>query len=287
MNVWTIITPWVSQGFRDLLRTVVGPWIVANGIASGSNEQALLGAFITIGGVLWGWWTTKGANQVVELLKKMTASQSHAEAVEKATVLPAPSVAAVTAAVTKAATGIATVLLIAFALSFLVAVPAMAQVKLVKPTGNIANDIAAATGQPAKPPLLTGNVEKDLQALWQKIVSASLADLNYAAAMASNANTTTSAVRLQCLKAIITLNEQASGANLKNADGTPMAKPDPHLFTDVESLAEIIDNLAPQGPLFVSCAGAAQLAKTNVLTFVNAVVTGAAGFAAMPVIPGL
>jgi len=43
----------------------------------------------------------------------------------------------------------------------------------------------------------------------------------------------------------------------------------------------------PTGPLFVSCAGAAQLAKTNVLSFVNAVVTGAAGFAAMPVIPGL
>lgn len=134
---------------------------------------------------------------------------------------------------------------------------------------------------------VTGDVSTDMQALWQKIVSSSITDLNYAAAMAASANTTTSGVRLQCLKAIIQLNQQASGANLKNPDGSPMVKPDPHLFTDVEGLAEVVDNLSPQGPLFVSCAGAAQLAKTNVLSFVNAVVTGAAGFAAMPIIPGL
>jgi hypothetical protein len=161
---------------------------------------------------------------------------------------------------------------------------ASAQVKLRAPTGNLANDLGITQ---AKPPLITGNAEKDLQALWDKIVASSIDDLNYAAAMAKNANTQTSAIRLQCINAIITLNQQASGANLKNADGTPMTKPDPHIFTDVESLAEVVDNLSPQGPLFVNCAGAAQLAKTNVLTFVNAVVTGAAGFAAMPIIPGL
>lgn len=180
---------------------------------------------------------------------------------------------------------IVSVLLVAFVASAFLAT-GQAQAQTPRLTGNIAKDIAAATGKP-NAPLLTGNIEKDMQALWQKIVSSSLTDLNYAAAMAASANTTTSTVRLQCIKAIITLNEQASGVNLKNPDGTPMIKPDPHLFTDVESLAEIIDNLSPQGPLFVNCAGAAQLAKTNVLSFVNAVVTGAAGFAAMPIIPGL
>lgn len=134
---------------------------------------------------------------------------------------------------------------------------------------------------------LTGNASKDMQALWQKLVAASVNDLNYAAAMATNANTTTSAVRLTCIKAIITINQQASGATLKNPDGSPMTRPDPSLFTDVESLAEIIDNLSPQGPLFVSCSGAAQLAKTNVLTFINALVTGVAGFATISPIPGL
>lgn len=121
-----------------------------------------------------------------------------------------------------------------------------------------------------------------LQALWQKIVSASSNDLTYAAAMAKVASTPASGVRGQCWNAIITLNQQANGANVKNADGTPMARPDPHLFTDAESLAEIIDNLSPQGPLFTSCAGAAKLAQTDVLTLVNAVVTGAAGMAALP-----
>lgn len=185
------------------------------------------------------------------------------------------------------------VLLVAFALSFLVASNQAQAAEVRRPaiTGNIAADIktdlagGVAPGAPGQ--LLTGNPEKDMQALWKKITSASITDLNYAAAMAKNANTTTSGVRLQCLAAIIQLNQQASGAALKNPDGSAMTRPDPSLFTDVESLAEIIDNLSPQGPLFVSCAGAAQLAKTNVLSFVNAVVTGAAGFAAMPVIPGL
>jgi hypothetical protein len=194
----------------------------------------------------------------------------------------------VTASVVKA-------LLIAFALSLFVPHGAFAQARRLAPpavTGDLKKDLNTdAQNLGLIPPSLivqpTGNVSADLQTLWNKIVSSSLTDLNYAAAMAASANTTTSTVRLQCLKAIIQLNEQASGTNLKNADGSPMVKPDPHVFTDVESLAEVIDNLSPQGPLFVSCAGAAQLAKTNVLTFVNAVVTGVAGFAAMPVIPGL
>jgi hypothetical protein len=133
----------------------------------------------------------------------------------------------------------------------------------------------------------TGNVAADLQTLWTKIVASSNVDLAYASKLAAGANTAASLVRKQCWDAIVALNEQANGLNLKNPDGTPMARPDPHLFTDVETLAEVVDNLSPQGPLFVSCAGAAQLAKTNVLTFINAAVTGAAGLAAMPIIPGL
>ena len=106
MNVWTIITPWISQAFRDLLRSVVGPWLIAHGVLNGSNESTFLGALITIGGVLWGWWTTSGYKQTSDLLKKMTASHSHEEAVEKATVLPPADRAVITAAVVKAATGI-------------------------------------------------------------------------------------------------------------------------------------------------------------------------------------
>lgn len=165
--------------------------------------------------------------------------------------------------------------------------PAFAQVKLVKPTGNVAADFAAATGQAPAPIKLTGNLEKDAQAVWKKIVAASNADLTYASALAGSTGTNAGKIRKQCWDAIITLNQQVNGASLKNPDGTPMVKPDPALFSEVEILAETIDNLSPQGALFTSCAGAAQLAKTNVLTFINSAVTGAAGIAAMPLVPGL
>jgi hypothetical protein len=133
----------------------------------------------------------------------------------------------------------------------------------------------------------TGNIAADLQTLWSKIIGAADTDLAYASKMAASAATPASAVRKQCWDAIIVVNMQANGQNLKDANGAVLTKPDPHVFTDVESLAEVVDNLSPSGPLFTACAGAAQLAKTNVLTFINAVVTGAAGMAAMPIIPGL
>lgn len=153
-------------------------------------------------------------------------------------------------------------------------------------TGDVAADARVNLGLD-KPARLTGNLEQDAKAVWDKIVKASNADLEYASKMAESAGTNGSKVRKQCWDAIIAANKQANGMNVLDASGNPLPKPDPQFFTSVESLAETIDNLSPQGPLFTSCAGAAQLAKTNVLTLINAVVTGAAGFAAMPIIPGL
>jgi hypothetical protein len=191
---------------------------------------------------------------------------------------------------------VVSVMLIAFAMSAFLAMPsAQAQTrKLVAPavTGDLKKDLNT-DGQNLGliPKSLqvqpTGNVAADLKTLWDKIIAANNTDLAYASKLAAGAGTQASLIRKQCWDAIVALNEQANGLNLKNADGTLMARPDPHLFTDVETLAEVVDNLSPQGPLFVSCAGAAQLAKTNVLTFINAAVTGAAGIAAMPIIPGL
>lgn len=126
----------------------------------------------------------------------------------------------------------------------------------------------------------TQPVELDI---WQKIATAALPDLEYASALAMAAGTDSGGVRKQCWDSLIKANKQASGQGVKAADGTVMAKPDPHLFTDVESLAEVLDNLAPNGPLWTACAGAAQLSKTTVLTYINAVVTGAAGLAALGV----
>jgi hypothetical protein len=180
-------------------------------------------------------------------------------------------------------------LLVAFAVSFF-PVAGQAQTKLRTPqiTGDVVQDTKANLGlaTPA-PKLITGNIEKDMHALWDKIVNASNTDLTYASALAASAGTPASAVRKQCYDAILKLNAQVNGMNVLGPDGKPLPQPDPKLFTGVEQAAETIDNLSPSGPLFVNCAGMAQLTKTNVLTLVNAIVTGAVGFAAMPIIPGL
>lgn len=125
----------------------------------------------------------------------------------------------------------------------------------------------------------TKPVELDI---WQKITAAALPDLEYASAQAQAAGTPSAGVRKQCWDAIIVANKQANGSGVKDAAGAPLTKPtDAHLFVDVESLAEVLDNLAPNGPLWVACTGAAGLFRTTALTFINIAVTGAAGLAAL------
>lgn len=268
--------------------TSLGGALVAGGYMQSSDTSAFIGGGMVIAGMAWSWWQKEGQAQVSALLKKMTDTKTKADAVKAAEVLP-PSAAVDTALKSASAqSAVAKILIAAFVMSlFLAGAPAMAQgLKLVKPTGNIPADIQAAT-TPDKPKLITGNVERDAHAVWDKIVAASNADLKYASALAGVANTPASGVRKQCYDAILELNTQVNGMNLKDANGNPLPQPDPKLFTGVEQAAETIDNLAPSGKLFTSCAGMAQLTKTNVLTLINAIVTGAAGFAAMPIIPGL
>jgi hypothetical protein len=58
---------------------------------------------------------------------------------------------------------------------------------------------------------------------------------------------------------------------LKRPDGTIMVKPAPALIAGIEDVAELVDNLSSLGKLFTSCAGAAQMFKTNTLTVINAI----------------
>jgi hypothetical protein len=158
---------------------------------------------------------------------------------------------------------------------------AMAQSRGLKPlTGNIGNDLgltSAATAVGATPTL-------DPQALIKKIMTLAGPDLTYAAALAKNANTNSSLVRLQCITAIQTLNTQVLGTGLKDSAGNTLTQPgEPDIFTNLEQVAEGIDALSPTGPLFTSCAGAAAMAGMNVLAFINAMVAGTA--AAAIVIP--
>ncbi len=128
----------------------------------------------------------------------------------------------------------------------------------------------------------TGSV--DIFDLAKKIAALTLPDLDYASAMAKAAGTPGGILRATCWQALITANTQLQGTALKNPDGTPMTMPaSPHVFTDVEQLAEIVDSLQPNGPLVSGCAAAAQAAKMNVLNFISLGVAGAAGFAALGV----
>jgi hypothetical protein len=131
-------------------------------------------------------------------------------------------------------------------------------------------------------PAINGSVQPSQLDIWKQIATISAVDLAYAKAMADVAATGTSANRSRCLAQIIVLNNIATGAGIKNPDGTPMAPPvSPHVFTDFEQLAEVVDALAPSGPLFQNCAAAAETAKLSVLQLVNAIIGGAAGLAVM------
>lgn len=168
------------------------------------------------------------------------------------------------------------IILIALALAW--AAPAYAQGRPFVPTGNLPKDIAATKTPPG---LAAAPGEPALDQLWSKIVGAAVDDLKYAKALSDAVGTTGSLARGECWAALIKANEDAQGKSLKNADGTPMVKPTPHLFTEVEQLGQVIDNLAPTGPVFLGCSKAATMLRMSVLAFINAAVTGAAGITAI------
>jgi hypothetical protein len=181
------------------------------------------------------------------------------------------------------ASTVAKILIAAFALSmFLASGSAQAQMKQA-PTAAAPSRQCLLIIDPLKLcGVLTGNPQEDVQRVAKRIAAVNKADLNYAMAKAKAAGTPASKIRLQCIQAISDANDQANGVSLKNPDGTDMVRPDPAFVTGIEDVAELVDNLSPQGVLLTSCAGAAKLLGMNALAAVNGIVTGAASFAAMP-----
>jgi len=290
-NIWTMLGPWLAKFAKQGLQ-VLGAYLAANGfITSGAGTEAFVGAGMTLAGLFWDWWSTNGHIQAEALLKKLTATRKASDAITVAKAMPPASVTGA-AAVAKAETGVSgtpasggvagsvgKALLLALGVGFLwfaVAPHAFAQARTLK----LPIDPLRLNGTP-----LTGNASNDLKALWAKIGAASLADLQYASAMAGAAGTPAAKVRKQCWDGLITMNEQINGNSLKNPDGSAMVRPDPHLLSDVESLAEIVDNLSTQGQLFSACSGAAEMAKMSALQFVTQAIAGLATFSTLPVIP--
>lgn len=129
-----------------------------------------------------------------------------------------------------------------------------------------------AQGSPAP----ANSVGSDLNALWAKIQSASIADLQYAKALSDAAGTPGGKMRSACWGAWIAVVQAQQGTNAVDAQGHPLgAKPDPALFTTAEQIAETVDSLQPTSPFMVACQPVANAFKMNVLQLVTMVVSGA------------
>lgn len=155
---------------------------------------------------------------------------------------------------------------------------AHAQVKLVKPTGNIVNDIANATGSRAATAPLTGAPVTDLEnALNAKF----LPDLQYALKLATSANNKVTAPCFQAWIDIITTQQKA----VQDATGTDLPMPDPHVITEFEKLVELRNALQPESDFMLKCSPVASMVKLDIAKFMGIVISGGAGLATL--VPGL
>lgn len=156
--------------------------------------------------------------------------------------------------------------------------PAMAQVKLLKPTGNIVNDIAAATGQRA--PNLTGAPVTDLQNF---LNAKFLPDLQYSLRLAQASKNSITADCYQAWIDIITT--QQTAVLDTSTPPQPLPMPDPHVITEFEKLVELRNALQPESPFMVKCSPVASMVKKDIAGFMALVISGGAGLATL--VPGL
>jgi hypothetical protein len=172
---------------------------------------------------------------------------------------------------------IARILLAVLVLSFPVAV-AQAQTP-VKPklTGNIVNDIAAATGRPSG---LTGAPVTDLQNF---LNAKFLPDLQYALKLAQASKNTITADCYQAWIDIITTQQNAVMDSQTPPQAVPM--PDPHVITEFEKLVELRNALQPESSFMVKCSPVASMVRKDIAGFMGLVITGGAGLATL--VPGL
>lgn len=156
--------------------------------------------------------------------------------------------------------------------------PAMAQgVKLVRPTGNIVNDIAAATGSRTT---ITGAPVTDLQNF---LNAKFLPDLQYALKLAQASKNTITADCYQAWIDIITT--QQTAVLDTSTPPQPLAMPDPHVITEFEKLVELRNALQPESPFMVKCSPVASMVKLDIAKFMGLVISGGAGLATL--VPGL
>jgi len=155
-------------------------------------------------------------------------------------------------------------------------------------TGNLGADIATdmknAGGAPLNiTPHLPGQ-GINLNELWAKLQQVSIADLQYALAIATASKTAGGDMRAKLWAAWITLIQAQEGTNAVGADGKPLgAKPDPSVFSTFEQLAQVVDSLQPTSPFMIAATPVANALKQDVLQLVTTVVSGVTTLGALGV----
>src|SRR5258708_3092273 len=182
------------MGQLRIIIPALGTIVSAVGVSSGDVSKWENIAMISVGPISYivvGIWSLVANSR--ESIMKAAAKPVDASTPAPQIILPPQEKALaaqlpdnVTAAAPRAVRAVGKVLLIAFVLSAFLAIPS-AQARGKKPamTGNPIADIKTDLGLNQGPVKLTGNVDKDAQAIWDKIVAASQADLAYASKMAA------------------------------------------------------------------------------------------------------
>lgn len=140
-------------------------------------------------------------------------------------------------------------------------------------TGNLGNDLAAATGR-----TLTGAPVTDLQNFFN---SKLLPDLQFALKLATASKNN---ITGDCYQAWIDIIQTQQTA-VKNADGTDVPMPDPHIITEFEKLVELRNALQPESQFMIKCSPVASMVKKDIAGFIGIVLSGGAGLATL--VPGL
>lgn len=269
----------------------LGITLVINGALTGSvNEMSdLLGAvwakhlvsIATIGsGVCGGLITMFGgigtqARNVVSAGGRIEVSASTATSPAMATLALDDKATGITPArgADAALSVIAKVLLVAFALSFLLAgAPAQAQqTKLRLPIDPLGLNDRPASGRSAGP------LEDIIGALDAKL----LPDLQYALKLATASGSKVTAPCYQAWIDIIQVRQKA----VKDDGGQDMAMPDPAIITKFEKIVELRNSLQPDSDFMIKCSPVASMVKKDIVGFIGIVLSGGAGLATL--VPGL
>jgi hypothetical protein len=127
--------------------------------------------------------------------------------------------------------------------------------------------ITPAYAQRKLPPKEGGAISN----LVSKLEKVTLADLQYASALAKAHQDTIASNCWDAWAAFIQLDQQT----MAGSDGKPIPLPEPHVITTIQQTFNIANALQPTSPMSIACAALGNKVKMDVLQLIMAAATGA------------